>query len=583
MGIFERVAASFETKLTDITNYTWSELFPQTNAKSGVSVNIDSALRVTTVFACARVLAEGIAQLPICIYDEDADGNKTEVKSPLSILLSKRPNDWMTSFSLRESMTIHAVLAGNAFAYLGFGGTPSTLQEIIPLVPGSVMVYRHPDWTIEYHVSDLQGKTVIVPNENILHLRGPSWNGYLGMEAVQLAREAIGLAIATEETHSSLHANGAQPGGVLAVKGKLDAPARERLKTAWQAFQGGVANRFKTAVLDVDASWTPLQMKGVDAQHLETRRFQIEEICRAMRVFPQMVMHTDKTSTFASAEAFFLSHVTHSLMPWVKRWQESLDHALFEKTPNLCVHLSVNEILRGSASDRANFYMAALGGARGETAYMTRNEVRKLEGLNPIAGGDKLLIPPPPAPPIAGGGTAPSPGYKYSPDQPRDAHGRFGSGGGSDENHIPRVAATVAIQAIMGALKGSEGGPWGAAAGAAIGAAIAAFVEFGGADVVGSNIIALVGPHILPDWANEMLVDHHDNFAKSFHALAFATMSDEDKKRFCTDTLKRMSPEMIRQLAEKLVADTPTKSQSAWLLSRLSAAMNETLPIYAAT
>jgi HK97 family phage portal protein len=120
-----------------------------------------------------------------------------------------------------------------------------------------------------------------------------------------LAREAIGLAIATEETHASLHANGAQPGGVLAVKGKLDKEARERLKAAWQAFQGGVANRFKTAVLDVDAEWKPLSMTGVDSQHLETRRFQIEEICRAMRVFPQLVMHSDKTSTFASAEQFF--------------------------------------------------------------------------------------------------------------------------------------------------------------------------------------------------------------------------------------------------------------------------------------
>jgi HK97 family phage portal protein len=397
MGIFSNVASAIETKTTSIADYTWSELFPQTNAKSGVAVNIDSSLRVTTVFACARVLAEGIAQLPICIYEEDSDGNHTEVKNPLATLLSRRPNDWMTSFELREQMMLHAVLTGNAYAYLGFGG--SQLQEIIPLVPGSVMVQRNIDWSLEYHVSDLAGKCTIVPNENILHLRGPSWNGYLGMEAIQLAREAIGLAITTEETHASLHANGTQPGGVLAVKGKLDQAARDRLKVAWQAFQGGVANRFKTAVLDVDATWTPLQMKGVDTQHLETRRFQIEEICRALRVFPQMVMHTDKTSTFASAEAFFLSHVTHSLMPWVKRWQESLDHALFAKTPNFRVKLSVNDILRGSATERSAFYMAALGGARGETAYMTRNEVRKLEGLNPIEGGDKLLIPAPPPDP----------------------------------------------------------------------------------------------------------------------------------------------------------------------------------------
>lgn len=558
MGIFDKVASSLESKATNIADYTWAELFPQTNAKSGVSVNIDSALRVSTVFACTRVLAEGIAQLPISVWDEDSAGNKTQVKDDLHNVLAKHPNDWMTSFELREQMTMHAVLTGNAYAYLGRGG--NKLVEIIPLVPGSVQVVRKVDWTLEYHVSDLAGNSTIVPPEDILHLRGPSWNGYLGMEAVQLAREAIGLAISTEETHASLHANGAQPGGVLSVKGKLDGPARERLKAAWQAFQGGVANRFKTAVLDTEATWTPMSMTGVDSQHLETRRFQIEEICREFRVFPQMVMHSDKTSTFASAEAFFLSHVTHSLMPWVKRWQEALDRALFKETPNLSVKLSVKEILKGSMADQAAFYMAALGGARGETAYMTRNEVRHDFGLNPIAGGDKLLIPPDPAPPVAGDGGG-KPGFKYSPDQPRDDHGRFGSGATArGEHHLARVGATVAVQAIAGALKGGEGGLYGAVAGAAIGAAIAAFVEFGGANFVGEHIIALVGPHVLPDWAHEMLVDHHENHGKSFHAVLFSALSDEDKKRFCLDTLNKMSPEMLAQLGEKIVAGSKSYS-----------------------
>src|ERR1700694_2884460 len=153
MGIFDNVASAIEAKTTSIADYTWSELFPQTNAKSGVAVNVDSSLRVTTVFACARVLAEGIAQLPIHIFEEDTEGNHTEVKGPLVNVLAKRPNDWMTSFLLREQMMIHAVLTGNAYAYLGFGG--GELQEIIPLVPGSVMVQRNIDWSLQYHVSDL--------------------------------------------------------------------------------------------------------------------------------------------------------------------------------------------------------------------------------------------------------------------------------------------------------------------------------------------------------------------------------------------------------------------------------------------
>jgi HK97 family phage portal protein len=395
MGIFDNVASSFEKKMTSIADYTWAEIFPHTNAKSGVSVNVDTSLRVTTVFACCRVLAEGLAQLPINLFQVDpVDGSKTPVKNiSLLKILQRRPNDWMTSFELRETMMFHAVLTGNAYAYIGWGGNPKRVMELIPLVPSRVVIQRNIDYSLTYYVSGLDGGQTKIPAENLLHIKGPSWNSYLGMDAVQLAREAIGLAITTEETHASLHANGAQPGGVLAVKGRLDQPARERLKQSWQAFQGGVSNKFKTAVLDVDATWTPLQMKGVDTQHLETRRFQIEEICRAMRVFPQLVMHTDKTSTFASADAFFLAHVTHSLMPWIRRWEEAIEHRLLDDEDNVICKFNTAALLRGDDAARGNFYMQALGGARGETAYMTRNEVRALEDLNPIEGGDKLLIP----------------------------------------------------------------------------------------------------------------------------------------------------------------------------------------------
>lgn len=396
MGIFDNVASAFERKATDISDYTWTNLFPMNNAKSGVVVNIDTALRVSTVLACSRVIAEGCAQLPMQFFEKGKDENGKTLRKPYEgpevDVLTREPNDWQTPFEIKEQMTLHAVLSGNAFAYLGRSSN-NKLVEIIPLVPGNVNVYRNVDWSLEYHVSDLAGKTVQVDPNDILHLRGPSWNGYLGMNAVQVAREAIGLSISTEETHASLHANGAQPGGVLAVKGKLDQPARERLKAQWQAFQGGVQNRFKTAVLDMDVEWKPLSMTGVDSQHLETRRFQIEEICRALRVFPQMVMHSDKTSTFASADAFFLAHVIHSLMPWLRRWEEAFNKALFSKQPNVYVKHNVNEILRGDATTRAKFYESALGGARGETAYMTRNEVRALEDLDPIEGGDKLLVP----------------------------------------------------------------------------------------------------------------------------------------------------------------------------------------------
>jgi HK97 family phage portal protein len=426
--IFDRIASGFSRKTSDISSLTWTELFPEIRSKSGVSVNIDTALRTTTVFACARVLAEGVAQLPKQLFDVDIKtGNKTKnTEHPAYHLLTCEPNEFMTSFEFYETMTMHAVLTGNAFAYLGWSG--NKIVEIIPLVPNSVQVVRHTDWSLTYIVSDLEGKITTLDAANVLHLRGPSWNTYGGLDAMQLARDAVGLAIATEETHASLHANGAQPGGVLSVKGKLDKDSRERLKTAWNAFQGGVANRFKTAVLDVDAEWKPLSMSGVDSQHLETRRFQIEEICRALRVYPQMVMHTDKTSTFASAEQFFIAHVQHSLMPWVVRWEQAINRVILKDDDNLVCKFNVTSMMRGDAAQRASFYQAALGGGRPEAAWMTRNEVRELEDFNPIEGGDELPKPAPEKPNAGVTGASQVPQGKMNPYH--DGRGRFAHGPG---------------------------------------------------------------------------------------------------------------------------------------------------------
>lgn len=366
-------------------------------SKSGVAVSVDRALQVTTVFACLRVLSEGIAQLPLKLYLLDGNDRKSpDRKNPLYKILAKRPNDWMTSFEFRETMTSHAALTGNAYAYIG-RGLKDQVAEVLPLIPQGMDVVQTPDWGLKYRYTDQKG-TIEFDRKDIFHLRGPSWNGYKGLDAVVLAREAIGLAIATEETHSALHKNGAQPGGILTVKGKLDKPVRERLQAAWEQFHGSITDRFKTAVLDVDATWTPLGMKGVDAEHIATRGFQIEEICRGFRVFPQMVMHTQNTTTFASAESFFLAHVTHSLMPWITRWEQSLERDFLDNADDRIVKLVVAALLRGDATSRSSFYEKALGGARGETAYMTRNEVRALEDLDPIKGGDEL---PQPTTPVA--------------------------------------------------------------------------------------------------------------------------------------------------------------------------------------
>ncbi|MGH6755405.1 MAG: phage portal protein, partial [Bradyrhizobium sp.] len=244
------------------------------------------------------------------------------------------------------------------------------------------------DYALTYHVTGADGVTQPLPRESVLHLRGPSWNGYAGMDAIQVAREAIGLAIATEETHARLHSNGAKPGGLLSFEKELGREAKERLKALSLENASGLRNAFKTLVLDNGAKWTPFMMTGVDAQHLDTRRFQIEEICRDLGVFPQMVGYADKTATFASAEAFFLAHVIHSLSPWIENWQQVFARDLFPDEDDLCAEFSVQGLLRGDHKTRAEFYAAGI-----VNGYFTRNEVRKWENLNPIDGLDEPLIP----------------------------------------------------------------------------------------------------------------------------------------------------------------------------------------------
>lgn len=386
-GIFGSIAGGVETKTTDIFDYTWQALFGGPGSRSGVAVNVSSALRVATVLSCARVLAEGIATPPLKILREAPDGKKSPaLDHSIYKLLSRQPNEWMTSFEMREMMMFHAVLTGNAYAYIGRVG--KEIRELIPLLPERVVAKQETDYTLTYEVSDLNGVVARLPRQSVMHIRGPSWNGFSGLDMVHQAREAIGLAIATEESHARLHSNGVKPGGIVSVEGTLSPEARQRLRANIEAAHAGVQNAFKTMVLDQNAKWTPFAMTGVDSQHIATRAFEIEEICRALRVFPQMVGHTDKTATFASAEAFFLAHVIYSLMPWVTRWEHSIERDLLQGEDDVIAKFFMQGLMRGDNKTRSEFYGKGI-----LDGWLTRNEARAFEDLNPIAGLDDPLQP----------------------------------------------------------------------------------------------------------------------------------------------------------------------------------------------
>lgn len=362
----------------------WTGLAEFSRARSGASVTAQSALGVTTVLACVRVIAEGCAQVPLNVYKKrEGGGSDIATAHPLHRILHRKPNFWQTSFEFRENMVIQAALVGNFYAFKNI--VRGTVRELIPFRPGMVTEKWSDNGVPSYLVTTASGEQREFPANSIWHLRGPSWDTRTGMQAIRQAREAIGLSMAIEDSQAKLHANGAQPSGLYSVDAELDDTQYKQLH-AWLMKNISGENRSTPLILDRGAKWTPSAMTGIDSQALETRKHQIEEICRGFRVLPLMVGHSDKTQTFASAEQMFLAHVVHTLMPWYERIEQSGDVNLLtdqDYAEGYYVKHVPNGLMRGASKDRAEYYMK-----RWQMGTINANEIRELEDENPYLGGD---------------------------------------------------------------------------------------------------------------------------------------------------------------------------------------------------
>jgi HK97 family phage portal protein len=358
-------------------------------SKAGPSVNWKTALRVSVAFSCGRVLAEGLAQIPCKLMRETKDGGSEPARdNRLYKVLATRPNDWMTSFEFRETMAYHAIFAKGGRAVINRVG--GKVVELLPVMPNRIRAEQGDDTSLTYWIQMPDGVERPFPRSSIFSFHGPSWDGVEGLDVIDLAREALGLALATEETHARFHKNGAKAAGIISLDGSLRPEGRDALKKAFLDATTG-QNAFKTLVLDQGAKFSQMSMTGVDSQHLETRRHQIEEVCRFMRVFPQMAGYSDKTSTFASAEQFFIAHVVHSLSPWAVRFEQAAGRDLLtpkEQDENHFVKLFLNGLLRGDAKARAEYYVKMFS-----IGAMNPNEIRALEDANPYPEGDKYFVP----------------------------------------------------------------------------------------------------------------------------------------------------------------------------------------------
>lgn len=354
---------------------------------AGVHVNALTALQVSTVLACVKVIADGCATPKLHVYREKDDGSREKATNiPEYRLLARRPNEWQTSFEWRRQMTMHAALEGRALS-IKVRGDNRRVRELIPVPPGSWTVERVSRYEVVYRCWDEYGLIGTFGPDDVFLLNGLQWDWVRNLDAVKLARSAIGLAMATEKSQAAMHQNGLRPSGVYSVDKTLDDTQHTRL-TAWIKKFSGLAKNGDPLVLDNGAKWTPTSQTGVDAQHVETRRLQIEEICRGYGVFPIMVGHNDKSATFASSEAFFAAHVKHTLAPWHMAWTQRMDEMLLDGSGPLFGEFDIRYLMAGSMKDRSQWArtMAEMG-------IYTRNEIRDEEGKDPIPGLDDPLTP----------------------------------------------------------------------------------------------------------------------------------------------------------------------------------------------
>nr|DAV87604.1 MAG TPA: Portal [Caudoviricetes sp.] len=394
MGIFSGLFKSRDKPQNSTAGSAYR--FYMGGTTSGKAVTERSAMQMTAVYSCVRILAEAIAGLPIHLYKYKPDGGKEKaIDHPLYLLLHDEPNPEMSSFVFRETLMTHLLLWGNAYAQIIRNGK-NEVVALYPLMPNKMTVDRdeHGQLYYEYQCGSdeaptMKGSTVILKPTDVLHIPGLGFDGLVGYSPIAMAKNAIGMAIACEEYGAKFFANGAAPGGVLEHPGTIKDP--QRVRESWQSTFGGSGNSNKIAVLEEGMKYTPIGISPEQAQFLETRKFQINEIARIFRVPPHMVGDLEKSS-FSNIEQQSLEFVKYTLDPWVIRWEQSIQRTLLtpEEKKLYYVKFNVEGLLRGDYQSRMNGY--AIGRQNG---WMSANDIRELENLDRIPaeeGGDLYLI-----------------------------------------------------------------------------------------------------------------------------------------------------------------------------------------------
>ncbi|EMI7476560.1 phage portal protein [Morganella morganii] len=378
----------FRKSDTGMSSSELSEMIGLTyDTYTGRRVSPQLAMQLTAVFSCVRVLAESVGMLPCSLYEQLDRGNRRAVRERLNKLLSTKPNNYMTPQEFWELLIACLCLRGNFYAYkvkaLG------EVVEMLPLEPSSVTPKLNSKWEPEYQVTFPDGKRDTLTQDDIWHVRIFTLDGLIGLSPIAYAKQAVGLGLATEEHGSRLFGNGAVTSGVLQTDQYLKDDAYERLKTDFENRHQGLANAHKPMILEMGLKWQQISMTSEDAQFLETRKFQLEEICRIFRVPLHMIQNTDR-ATFNNIENLGIGFINYSLVPYLTRIEQRINVGLVKSSKQGVFYAKFNTgaLLRGDMKSRFDAYATGIN-----WGIYSPNECRELEELNPRDGGDIWLTP----------------------------------------------------------------------------------------------------------------------------------------------------------------------------------------------
>lgn len=395
MGILSGIFKARDKPVTDSTaGSAYRLLFG--GSTSGKIVTERSSMQMTAVYSCVRILSEAVAGLPLHLYKyNDSGGKEKAIDHPLYFLLHDEPNPEMSSFVFRETLMTHLLLWGNAYAQIIRNGKGEVVA-LYPLMPNRMTVDRDEKGQLYYQYNTskdeaptMKGSTVTLKPTDVLHIPGLGFDGLVGYSPIAMAKNAIGMAIACEEYGAKFFANGATPGGLLEYPGTVKDP--ERVRESWNKGFSGSSNANKVAILEEGMKYTPISISPEQAQFLETRKFQINEIARIFRVPPHMVGDLEKSS-FSNIEQQSLEFVKYTLEPWLMRWEQSMMRSIIsaKDKPAYFIKFNVDGLLRGDYQSRMNGYATAR-----QNGWMSANDIRELENLDRIPvedGGDLYLI-----------------------------------------------------------------------------------------------------------------------------------------------------------------------------------------------